>query len=269
MVRLDQVGRKKLRACTALTGRLVVLVGMMMIMGVLLALSWAAHAQVGTILEVGAFSMASEGTSLPDGWTPLTFKKIEKQTSYQLVKDGGTTVVKAVSEASASGLTRAITINLADYPIVQWRWKVANVLKQGNAMKPEGDDYPARLYMTFEYDSSKVGLLKKAQYEALKLLYGQYPPLSAITYIWDSALPTGTVLRSPYTERVMMIVVESGMERLNQWVTEERNVYQDYRTAFGNEPPMISGIAVMTDTDNTGEAATAYYGDIVFKKGTL
>jgi len=62
-----------------------------------------------------------------------------------------------------------------------------------------------------------------------------------------------------------MIVVESGSTKLNTWLTEERNVYEDYQRAFGEEPPMISGVAIMTDTDNTGEAAEAYYGDIVFK----
>jgi hypothetical protein len=63
-----------------------------------------------------------------------------------------------------------------------------------------------------------------------------------------------------------MIVVESGEIKLNQWVNEERNVYEDYKKAFGEESPMISGIAIMTDTDNTGESAVAYYGDIIFKK---
>ena len=71
---------------------------------------------------------------------------------------------------------------------------------------------------------------------------------------------------NPYAEQVKMIVVESGRSLVNQWVTEERNVYEDYRKAFGEEPPMVSGVAIMTDTDNTGESAIAYYGDIVFKK---
>jgi hypothetical protein len=61
-----------------------------------------------------------------------------------------------------------------------------------------------------------------------------------------------------------MIVVESGPDRVGQWVTEERNVYEDFRRAFGREAPMISGLALMTDTDNTGETATAWYGDISF-----
>jgi len=60
--------------------------------------------------------------------------------------------------------------------------------------------------------------------------------------------------------------VETGEVKLNQWVNEERNIYEDYKKAFGGEPPMVSGVAIMTDTDNTGETAIAYYGDIVFKK---
>ena len=71
---------------------------------------------------------------------------------------------------------------------------------------------------------------------------------------------------NPYTEQVHMIVVESGPTKLNTWMTEARNVYDDYKRAFGEEPPMISGIAIMTDTDNTGESAEAYYGDIFFAK---
>ncbi len=235
-------------------------------LGVVLALPWVIHAQSGSVLEVGKFSVASEGDALPDGWKPLTFKKIEKHTTYKVVKDGDAVVVKAVSEASASGLTREIKINLKDYPIVQWRWKVANILKNGDVLKKEGDDYPARLYITFEYDASKVSFFKKAQYEAVRLLYGQYPPLDAINYIWESKAPKGTVVPNPYTDQAKMIVVESGTDRLNQWVSEERNVYEDYKKAFGEEPSMISGVAIMTDTDNTGESATAFYGDIVFRK---
>ncbi|HEV8242733.1 MAG TPA: DUF3047 domain-containing protein [Nitrospirales bacterium] len=231
-----------------------------------LAVVSVSYADSPPILEVGKFSAAAEGSALPDGWKPLTFKKVEKHTIYSLVKDGESTVVKAVSAASASGLTREVKINLKEYPIVQWRWKVTNVLKKGDVAKKEGDDYPARLYITFEYDASKVSFFKKAQYEAVRLLYGQYPPLGALNYIWESKAPKGTVVPNPFTDQAKMIVVESGADRLNQWASEERNVYEDYKKAFGEEPPMISGVAIMTDTDNTGESATAYYGDIVFKK---
>jgi hypothetical protein len=63
-----------------------------------------------------------------------------------------------------------------------------------------------------------------------------------------------------------MIVVESGSTKLKTWITEERNVYEDYKRVFGEEPPLISGVAIMTATDNTGESAEAYYGDMVFKR---
>jgi hypothetical protein len=227
---------------------------------------FSAHGQSPPIIEVGKFSVVSVGETLPPGWRPLTFKKIERHTSYALVKDEGITVVRAVANASASGLTREIQIDPKEYRIVAWRWKVTNVLKKGNVYRKEGDDYPARIYITFEYDPAKVSVFEKAKFEAIRLLYGEYPPLAAINYIWESKAPKGTMVPNPYTDRVMMFVVESGAARLDQWVDEERNVYEDYRQAFGQEPPLISGVAIMTDTDNTGEQAIAYYGDILFRK---
>jgi len=224
------------------------------------------HGQSQAIIEVGKFSAATVGETLPPGWKPLTFKKIERHTIYTLVKDSDTVVIKAVADASASGLTREIKTNPKEYPIVQWRWKVTNILKKGDVHKKEGDDYPARIYITFEYDASKLSFLEKVKYEAIRLLYGEYPPLAAINYIWESKAPVGTMVPNPFTDRVMMFVVESGPSKLNEWVNEERNISEDYKKAFGQEPPMISGIAIMTDTDNTGESATAYYGDIIFKK---
>src|SRR3989454_7759051 len=164
------------------------------------AFPFALYAQSPSVLEVAKFSAASEGSALPDGWKPLTFKKIERHTAYTVVKDGESTAVKAVSEASASGLTRESKIDLKEYPIVQWRWKVANVLQKGDVTRKEGDDYPARIYITFEYDSSTVGVFDKAKYETVRLLYGQYPPMAPIHYILESKAPQGTGGAKPYTE---------------------------------------------------------------------
>jgi hypothetical protein len=231
-----------------------------------LAISSIDSAQSESVIEVGKFSAAEPGTLLPAGWEPLTFKKIEKHTLYALVRDNGLGVVKAISEASASGWIRKIKINPKEYPIVRWRWKVSNILQKGNVYRKDGDDYLARLYITFEYDPSKLSFSERLKYKAARLLYGEYPPLAAINYIWESHAPIGTMVPNPFTDRVMMFVVEGGGEKLNQWVDEERNVYEDYKRAFGDEPPMISGVAIMTDTDNTGESATAFYGDILFKR---
>jgi len=217
-------------------------------------------------IGVGKFSAEAAGDHLPLGWKPLTFKKIEKYTVYTLVKEDDAIAVKAVANASASGLIREIKIDPREYPIVQWRWKVGNILKKGDVHRKEGDDYPARIYIAFEYDPAKLSFFDRLKYGTAKLLYGQYPPLGAINYIWESKASIGTIVPNPYTDRVMMFVVESGETKLDRWVDEERNVYEDYKQAFGDEPPLISGVAIMTDTDNTGESATAYYGDIVFKK---
>lgn len=245
------------------SGRLVLVAGSL---AVLLGVPRGIGAETPATLEFGKFSAASETDTLPPGWQLLTFKKIPKHTAYTLVKDDDRLVVKAVSEASSSGLTREMSVDPREYPIVQWQWKVANVLRKGDVSKKEGDDYPARVYITFEYDSSKVSFFKKVQYETIKFIYGRYPPLGAINYIWESRAPVGTMVPNPYTDQVMMFVLQSGPDKLNTWVAEKRNVYADYKKAFGQEPPMISGVAIMTDTDNTGESATAYYGDISFLK---
>lgn len=217
-------------------------------------------------VEIGPFSSAAPSGPWPDGWKPLAFPKIAQHTTYSLVRDGDRIAVKAASQASSSGYTKEILIDPKEYPVIQWQWKVSNILKAGNVAKKEGDDYPARIYVTFQYDSAKVSLFGKAKYEAAKLIYGQYPPLGALNYIWESRAAVGTAVPNPFTEQVHMIVVESGPAKLNTWMTEERNVYEDYKRAFGAEPPLISGIAIMTDTDNTGESAEAYYGDIILKR---
>ena len=217
-------------------------------------------------VAVGKFSTAAYGSSLPDGWKPLTFKKVERHTTYEVVRDGSTPVVKAVSEASASGLTKGVAINPQEYPIVRWRWKVENLLQKSNVRRKDGDDYPARLYITFAYDPDKVSFGRRLKYKAGRALFGDIP-IGALNYVWDGTSPIGTIVDNAYTDFAKMIVVESGAQRIGSWVEEERNVYEDYKLAFGEEPPLINGVAIMSDTDNTQERAVAYYGDIVFAQG--
>ncbi len=138
------------------------------------------------------------------------------------------------------------------------------VLSQGDVTQKTGDDYPARIYITFAYDASKLGIAERIKYQAARLLYGEDPPTGALTYIWANKAPVGTLVPSPYTDRAQMIVLQSGSTKRMQWVEEKRNVYNDYRMAFGHAPPHIASVALMTDTDNTGETVTAYYGDILF-----
>jgi hypothetical protein len=217
-------------------------------------------------MMIGHFSAENLDNSLPENWEPLTFKGIPTHTVYEKFNDNGVTVIKAVSNASASGLIRKVTIDPQKYPIIRWRWKISNIYQHGDVTKKSGDDYPARIYIAFEYMAEKVGIWEKTKFAAIKLLYGEYPPIGAINYIWESKALKGTIIPNPYTDRVQMIVVESGTENLNVWKEEERNIYEDYLKAFGEAPSMISGVAIMTDSDNTGESAVGFYGDILFEE---
>ena len=218
-----------------------------------------------TVLEVGVFSASQPGAVAPAGWKPLTFKNVPKPTIYELVQDGQTVVVKATSEASASGLTKEVAIDPMAFPIVRWRWKVENLLTHSDVSRKSGDDYPARLYITFAYDPAKVSLGRKLKFKAGQALFGDIP-IGALNYIWDAKAPAGAIIENAYTDFARMIVVQSGPQKVGMWVEEERNIYDDYKNAFGEEPPMINGVAIMSDTDNTKERAVAYYGDIRFAR---
>lgn len=217
-------------------------------------------------MVVGDFSSGKEGGPLPAGWQMLAFDKIPKHTQYESVKDGDRVVIQARSHASASGLVRKIEIDPREYPMVEWRWKVAGVLQKGDARRKNGDDYAARVYISFVYDPSLLSFVDRIKYNAVKLLYGEYPPTAVLNYVWGNKVPAHTLIPSPYTDRSMMFVVQSGDARAAQWNREERNILLDFREAFNAEPPMISGVAIMTDSDNTGESVTAWYGDIIFRK---
>lgn len=241
--------------------RVAFVLAMMPVTG-FVGLAWAQN--VAT-LEVGRFSTEKVGTVLPEGWKPLTFKKIPVQTKYEVIAESDVTVVKAVSDASASGLTKEVRIDPKEFPIVRWRWKVENLLQKSDATRKDGDDYPARLYITFEYDPGKVSLGKKLKYKAGQALFGDIP-IGAINYVWETKAPVGAIIDNAYTDFVKMVVIESGPQKLGAWIEESRNIYEDYKRAFGEDPPMINGVAIMSDTDNTKERAVAYYGDIVFEK---
>ena len=214
-------------------------------------------------LHLGPFSRSQADGPFPEGWEPLYFDKIENHTSYRLIDDRGKIVVRADSQRSASGMIRRIRIDPRQYPRLQWRWKISNVYARGDVTRKTGDDYPARVYVAFAYDPDMAGIWERAKYETYNAIYGTYPPMAAITYIWASRAPQGIISASPYSEKSMMVVVRTGAADAGKWFSEERNIVDDYRRAFGSEPPDISGVAIMTDSDNTGEQATAWYGDIL------
>ena len=176
------------------------------------------------------------------GWQTKVFAG---ETYYSLEKSNGTLALRADSYAAASGRYREITIDLNKTPILNWKWKIDNILLNIDERSKGGDDYAARVYVVF---SGGMAFWRTR----------------AINYVWSSNQPIGTSWPNAFTNNVHMIAVKSGTERLGQWHSEKHDVAADYRRLFGEEPGNINAVAVMTDTDNSDSQATAWYGDIWF-----
>jgi hypothetical protein len=204
----------------------------------------------------------SEMTTIADGWEPLEFPNIEKHSSYRLLVEDGVQVIKAETAGGASGLIARLNVQPQESLILNWRWKVSNVFAKGDARSKNGDDYPARIYVAFEFQPAKAGFFERAKRKAVEVVFGETLPGNAINYIWANRLPVGEWVNNPYTDETRMLAVSSGAEKAGDWVNIERDIMADYRKAFGEEPPPIVGIAIMSDSDNTGEKASAWYGDI-------
>jgi len=189
-------------------------------------------------------------------WKPLTFPKIPRHSAYSILKEDGKSILVAVADNSASGLIYTKSFNIYQTPIIRWKWRVSNIFQAGDAKKKSGDDYPLRIYVVFKYDPQKASLFEKAQYNTAKLLYGEYPPHSSLNYIWANKKHSERILPNTYTAKAQMILLQKGPERAGQWVEERVNALDDYRKAFGANPPAQASLAIMADADNTGEKAT-------------
>lgn len=199
---------------------------------ILICLPVMAHC--GTPLLVDDFEKG-----LGSHWTVKSFKG---ETMYRVVDDNGNRVLQADSRGTASGLVRKIDLDPRETPILTWRWKVAGTIAQGDERTKAGDDYAARVYVIFPH--------------------WFFPKTRTLNYIWANRLPQGEFLPNAYTGNAMMVAVRSGSEQAGQWLSERRDIVADYRRAFGEEPPRIGAIAVMTDTDGTGSTAMAWYDDL-------
>ncbi|HKZ05183.1 MAG TPA: DUF3047 domain-containing protein [Methylomirabilota bacterium] len=193
------------------------------------------------------------------GWHLITFRGITRQTRYAVVREETGWVLHAQSETAAAGLYRPLDLDARAYPTITWRWKIARILERPDPTKKAGDDYPARVYVAFAYQPERESVWERTKFEFYRAFYGEYPPGSVINYVWETRLPPETSYPNPYTARARMVVVRSGAERTGTWVAERRDFLADYRRLFGAEPPRLVGVAVMTDTDDTGERAEAAY----------
>ncbi|MDZ7691923.1 MAG: DUF3047 domain-containing protein [Balneolaceae bacterium] len=188
-------------------------------------------------------------------------------TNYSREQDEkGNTVIKAESKNAASGLVYKVDIDPREYPVIEWRWRIDQVVQEGDVTKKAGDDYAARIYITFDYDKANLGFTDWVKYTFLKTFTSYNIPLRAINYIWANQTDKEVMVPNPFTDWVQMVVIRNKEDSRQTWITETRNILEDYREIWGEAPPAISGVAIMTDTDNTRGEAVAWYGDIIFKK---
>ncbi len=173
------------------------------------------------------------------GWEKKVFKG---ETAYRPVVEEGRPAVKAESRATASALIYKVSLDPKTYPRLSWSWKIVHTIGKGDERTKAGDDYAARVYVVFPSTF--------------------FWRTRAVNYIWANRLPPGTFLPNAYTGNAVMVAVESGDGNAGRWIDEERNLVEDYRRAFGEDPPAVGAVAIMTDTDNTGEQAVAWYGAI-------
>ena len=201
-----------------------------------------------------------------DNWEPVTFPKIARHSSYETRTTEGRNFLVAQSSNSASAIRSIHEFDVYRYPIGKWRWKVDNVYARGNLLEKAGDDYPLRVYIMFKYDPGQASFGEQVQYGLAKIVYGAYPPHSSLNYIWASREEEQGIHPSPYTDKARLLVLRAGTAEAGRWVEEEVNFLEDYRRAFGMEPPPTASIAIMNDSDNTGEAATSYVDYILVQE---
>jgi len=225
--------------------------------------------RVVVLTSVTQFSSGEPGEPLPPGWRAWTVGKYKKATEYSLVKEDGRTVIRASANDSASGLSQDVRVDTREFPLLRWRWKVPGLIAGADNTRRYSEDSPVRMIVTFRGDTSKWSFEDKVFASQMKMLTGYEMPYATLMYIWENRAPVGAVITNQHTTRVKMIVAESGSDRLGEWREEVRNVYEDYKRAFGEEPLLTRSIGIMTDTDNTGEKVLAYYGDISFERAAL
>jgi hypothetical protein len=202
------------------------------------ALNAYAEEQVVNSLPIGSFS--TEGIST---WRSKEFKG---KTQYQISLLDGQRVLKAESDAAASGLVSEKRIDLNKTPVMNWRWRIENRLGKLNEQAKSGDDFAARVYVVVS-----GGLV--------------FWNTKAINYVWSSTSPKDKTWPNPFAgDHAMMLAVRSASDKTGTWYTEKRNVRDDFKKLNGEEIQYIDAVAIMTDTDNAKGKVRAYYGDIYF-----
>ncbi len=194
------------------------------------------------ILVVSLFSGLKE-KALPSEWQ---IKEWAGKADVQIVNDGqGQGALRLNSNGTSTALYKDMSLNIKDSPFLNWRWKVTKIPAGGDVRKKETDDQAAQIYVIFPKFPAKVNS-------------------RMLGYIWDTSAPVGAEVTSTKFSKIKYIVLRSGANELGKWLSEKRNVYDDYKRLFGEEPPMVGKVSLMIDSDDTKTSAESFFGDIYF-----
>lgn len=190
-----------------------------------------------------------EEKSPVQGWKLISYFATPP-TQYSRVSTG---IIKAESVGSRASLFKEIEENKRDYAILSWRWKISNVIRSAIETRKDRFDAAARVMVVFGRGAGWRG-------------FGGEPSGYKIEYIWASHLPKGHLLDHPGEKNCKVFVLESGEDKVGQWIHEVRNIHKDYKMAFGTEPTKLLAIGIQTDTDHSNEMVTAYYSEPILRK---
>lgn len=217
----------------------------------------AAWAMFAMLLLVACVSVPSPGP----GWHPHGLPG-KASTAYRWTTKDGLGAWHAVAHRSASLMRRLLPADQATPSRVQFSWWVDELIATADIRQPESDDASVRVIFAFDGDRSKLSMRNRMLSEMAQALTGEPMPYATLVYAWDGRAPLDEVVVSQRSDRIRTLVVESGQGHLKQWRHYQRDLTADFRRAFGEEPGRLVGMAVMTDADNTGSQAEAWYGDI-------
>lgn len=147
-------------------------------------------------------------------------------------------------------LAKREDLNIYENPILSWKWRIRSIPEGGNEDSKDRNDVAASIYVVF--DMGRVALVKKVP--------------KSIRYTWSSSLPEGTEL-SKFFGNQKIVVVQSGEENIGKWITEKRNIVEDYKRLFGDNPPKTPlAILILSDADDTKSLTIADYDDLMLLK---
>jgi hypothetical protein len=212
-------------------------------------------------LQPPRFSIAHPGAP-PAGWQTVMLAPTKQATDYSLVVDDGVVVLKANSHNAASFLAWKTDYDSRAYPLLSWRWKVTQPIPGADTRDRRREDSPARVMVSFAGNPATLVASDRAAAALAEAISGRPLPYSVLMYVWGAKVAPESITVSALTTRIRMIAVAVDDQGVGRWHDYRRNLHEDFRRAFAEEPGRVTAIELMTDTDNTGGLAEAYYGDV-------